>query len=80
MHIARAIDLSFYILSFQGNVRLRKLRMSSNQLGSLASFTFPPMGHLRLIDLGYNHLTRINVATFANLGTNQDTHTGLRRD
>ena len=42
--------------------------MSSNQLDSLASFTFPSMGHLRLIDLGYNQLTRISTATFTNLG------------
>ena len=58
----------YFFLAFQGNVRLRKLRMSSNQLDSLASFTFPSMGHLRLIDLGYNQLTRISTATFTNLG------------
>ncbi len=44
--------------------------MSSNHLESLSTFTFPSMGHLRLIDLSYNRLTRINMATFANLGGN----------
>ena len=44
--------------------------MASNELSSLARFSFPSMGHLRLIDLSYNRLTKIDAATFSNLGNN----------
>ena len=54
----------------QGNVRLRKLHMASNNLKSLASYSFPTMGHLRLIDLSFNRLTQLDSNTFSNLGPN----------
>ena len=58
------------MIPFQGNVRLRKLRMASNRLESLASFTFPTMVHLRLIDLSFNQLSKIKADTFYKLGQN----------
>ena len=58
------------IFWLQGNVRLRKLHMASNNLKSLASYSFPTMGHLRLIDLSFNRLTQLDSNTFSNLGPN----------
>ena len=44
--------------------------MASNNLKSLASYSFPTMGHLRLIDLSFNRLTQLDSNTFSNLGPN----------
>lgn len=42
--------------------------MSSNRLRSVSSF--PTLGHLRLLDLSYNLLSKLEANTFSNLGNN----------
>lgn len=56
--------------TFNGNFRIRKLWLSHNpMLGrrSLQGFTFPPIAHLRLLDLSHCRLAKLNRSTFTML-------------
>ena len=51
----------------KGNIRLRKLWLTSNPLRTLHGFQFPELPHLRILDISHGRLVRLGRATFAKL-------------
>lgn len=50
--------------TFDGTIRLRKLWLHNNPLKTLEHFSFPPLRHLKLVDLSHCQLTTVGLNTF----------------
>ena len=50
--------------TFDGTIRLRKLWLHNNPLKTLEDFSFPPLPHLKLVDLSHCQLTTVGLNTF----------------
>ena len=50
--------------TFDGTKRLRKLWLHHNPLKTLEHFSFPPLRHLKLVDLSHCQLSAVGLQTF----------------
>ena len=50
--------------TFDGTIRLRKLVLHNNPLRTLEHFSFPPLLHLKLVDLSHCQLRAVGLNTF----------------
>ena len=53
--------------TFDGTIRLRRLWLHNNPLKTLEHFSFPPLPHLKLVDLSHCHLRTVGLNTFQSL-------------
>ena len=53
--------------TFDGTIRLRRLLLHNNPVRTLEHFSFPPLRHLKLVDLSHCQLRTVGLSTFQGL-------------